>query len=322
MRAVGIVVAFALLISSSDAAKKKADADGSDRMRMELDASGAASEEPPPQTEEMRLREAAAKEGLDYEYRDALKDIMAVLLHGSDASKDSALERLINLAVSSGEAGREQARRLRSAVVAGGALPAVVETLGATEPRRQYLAAASLHALALDDPTTDADNFHQNEICQAGAVTPLVKLLESDEPQVQSAATGALASLAENPTCQAMIAAQGAISPLLSMAHYGSDMQKLGALGALDVLSVNNARVKQQLTQEGAGNVLSGLATMGSNLLREEARDFGARLAEAEAAPMSADAHVKAARQTRMRYDGVRQRAFQRMQGWGQQPQE
>jgi hypothetical protein len=90
----------------------------------------------------------------------------------------------------------------------------------------------------------------------------------------------------------------------------------------LQVLSVNNARVKQQLTQEGAGNVLSGLATMGSNLLREEARDFGARLAEAEAAPMSADAHVKAARQTRMRYDGVRQRAFQRMQGWGQQPQE
>ena len=32
-----------------------------------------------------------------------------------------------------------------------------------------------------------------------------------------------------------------------------------------------------------------------------------------DAAPLE---HVQAARQTRVRYDGVRQRAFQRMQGW------
>ena len=55
---------------------------------------------------------------------------------------------------------------------------------------------------------------------------------------------------------------------------------------------------------------------MGSTLLRDEAKTFGARLAEAQPT-LNAEQHVKAARQTRVRYDGVRQRAFQRMQGWG-----
>ena len=31
---------------------------------------------------------------------------------------------------------------------------------------------------------------------------------------------------------------------------------------------------------------------------------------------MSEQQHIKAARETRMRYDGVRQRAFRRMGGW------
>ena len=165
----------------------------------------------------------------------------AVLLHGSDTSKDSAIEKLVEAAMASGEAGKEQARMFRSAVVAGGGVPALIACLSEDMPRRQYLAASAMHALALDDPTTDADNFHQLEICQAGAVQPLVKLLDSEDLQLQQAATGALSALAENPTCQTMIAAEGAIAPLMAMASYGSDMQKLSAIGALDVLTVNNA---------------------------------------------------------------------------------
>ena len=245
---------------------------------------------------------------------------MAVLLHGSDGSKEAAVERMLSLAVASGEAGREQARMFRSAVVAGGALPALIDTLGAEEPRRKFLAVAAIHALALDDPETDMDNFHSAEICQAGAVPPLVALLETDEPQLQGVVTQALATLAENPICQVMIASENAIGPLLQMAHYGSDMQKLGALGALDVLSVNNPKVLSQLQQSEAPQVLNGLSTMGSGLLRDEAQTFGARVSEtAPSAPMSAGAHLKMARATRMRYDGVRQRAFQRMQVWQQQ---
>ena len=191
----------------------------------------------------------------------------------------------------------------------------VAQALDGTEAtRRVYLAAAAMHALALDDPTTDADNFHAVEICENGAVPPLVRLLDSDDPRIQSAATGALSALAENPTCQTMIAAAGAIAPLVNMAHYGTDMLKLGALGALDVLAVNNADVRQQLTDKGAPKMLQGLASMGSNLLREQAGEFGKSLAEAPPAkPLSEQAHVKQARATRMRYDGVRQRAFRRM---------
>lgn len=140
---------------------KPSDGEGTDRLRSEIDTGGAATEAQPPQSAELAAKEAAATSRLDAEYHDGLKDIMAVLVHGSEASKDAALERLVGLAVSTGEASREQARLFRSAVVAGGALPAVISTLGDEEPRRKYLAAAALHALALDDPETDFDNFHQ-----------------------------------------------------------------------------------------------------------------------------------------------------------------
>lgn len=307
---------LALVLCASVALAKKQDyaGEGADRMAAEIDANGDVEQ---PQSAEMAVHEAAATQGLNAQYKDALTDIMAVLLHGSEASKEAAVERMVGLAVATGEAGREQARMFRSAVVAGGALPALITTLSAEQGRRQWLAAAAIHALALDDPETDMDNFHQREICQAGAVPALVRLLEAEEPQLQSTVTQALATLAENPTCQAMIAAEGAIAPLLQMAHYGSDMQKLGALGALDVLSVNNPKVHAQLQKEGAPQVLTGLASMGSGMLRDEAQTFGARLAEgAPPSKMNAETHVKTARATRMRYDGVRQRAFQRMQGW------
>ena len=44
-----------------------------------------------------------------------------------------------------------------------------------------------------------------------------------------------------NPDSVANWDTEGAIAPLMAMASYGSDMQKLGALGALDVMTVNNA---------------------------------------------------------------------------------
>jgi hypothetical protein len=266
----------------------------------------------------MAAEEAKAIAGLAADITDALTDIMAVLLHGSDTSKEGAIERLVELALGTAQHGQDQARLFRSAVVAGGALPALVMLLSDSEaPKRQYLAASAIHALALDDPTTDADNFHQLEICQAGAVPPLVKLLDAADNQIQHAATGALSSLAENPTCQSMIASAGAIAPLMAMASYGGDMQKLEALSALDVLTVNNAAVADQLKQEGATQLLEGLSSMGSPLLRAEAAEFGSRLKGGVGASLDEAAQVKAARNTRVRYDGVRQRAFRMMESWG-----
>ena len=94
------------------------------------------------------------------------------------------------------------------------------------------------------------------------------------------------------------------------------------AQGALEVLAVNNENVRQRLNVLGGDMVLDGIATMGSTLLREVAKAFGQRLKEKPAAKMDAEAQIKAARQTRMRYDGVRQRAFSRMQGWGETQQQ
>jgi hypothetical protein len=308
-------------VAAAKKGKKKADAeDGFDRMQVEMDANGGTGE-PPPQSPEMAAEEAKAVAGLASDIKASLTDIMAILLHGSGPSQEQAIEQLIHLAASTSEAGPTQARLFRSAVVAGGALPALIAALSAgpdASPSKVFLAATAMHALAHDDPTTDDDNFHAREICESGAVPPLVKLLEAEDPRVQGAATNALSSLAENPMCQSMIAAAGAIAPLVSMAQYAPDMLKLGALSALDVLSVNNADVVRQLGSEGAPEVLQGLASMGSGLLREEAKGFSTRLSEQPTAKRLNDQeHAKAARQTRQRYDGVRQRAFRRMQGWG-----
>ena len=70
----------------------------------------------------------------------------------------------------------------------------------------------------------------------------------------------------------------GAIARLVQMATFAGDMNKLGAVGTLDVLSLNNPQVHAQLRDAGATKVLDGLSTMGSGLLREEAGVLGKRL--------------------------------------------
>ena len=201
-----------VLAVSLAAAAKETELTGAERMAVEIDASG---EQDGGVPNDRSAEEQAAKAGLAQQYSDALVDIMAVLLHGSESSKGGAIERLVELAMDSGGTGAEQARMFRSAVVAGGALPVLIEEAqGGADVQRKYLAATALHALALDDPTTDLDNFHSVEICQHGAVPVLVALLRSEEEQLQAAATGALSQLAENPVCQQMISAAGALEPL------------------------------------------------------------------------------------------------------------
>ena len=157
-----LVLAFSLA-----AAAKETEQTGAERMAVEIDAAGEQSGMPNDRSAE----EQAAKAGLAQQYSDALVDIMAVLIHGSESSKGGAIERLVELAMDSGGTGAEQARMFRSAVVAGGALPVLIEEAqSGADVQRKYLAATALHALALDDPTTDLDNFHSVEICQHGAV--------------------------------------------------------------------------------------------------------------------------------------------------------
>mmetsp|Transcript_11594 Transcript_11594/g.37171 ORF Transcript_11594/g.37171 Transcript_11594/m.37171 type:complete len:301 (-) Transcript_11594:105-1007(-) len=286
--------------------------DVAERMHTEFDAAGGV-------VAPSDLGSFAHAAGLAPELADALTDIMAALQHGSDSSREDAIAQLVQLSVETAEADREQATLFRSAVVAGGALPELVAMLGEAEPWRQALAAAAVHALAVDDPTTDDDNFHSLAICEAGAVAPLVRLLGVDSEEVQASATGALAQLAENPICQQMIAAAGALPPLLKLATFGGDVPRLLAVAALDVLSVNNPLVHQELLTSGAPRVLQGLSTLGTPLLREQASSFHARLKEEKSTAdpkMDHATHVRAARDTRMKYNKLQRRAFQLMEGW------
>ena len=293
-----LLVGVALLLAYAASAKEEPSS--FERLEDEIDDDEAEEGQGSQYASERAGDEMAAKAGMARQYSDALTDIMAVLLHGSDGSKESAVERLIELAMDTGGTGHEQARMFRSAVVAGGALPVLIEEVGSLDMHRQYLAATALHALSLDDPTTELDNFHSLEICQHGAIEPLVRLLSSEHEQLQVAATGALSQLAENPLCQQMIAAAGALEPLTKMATYGSDYHKLGALNALEVLSLNNAATREQLVASGTDKVLDGLSTMGSSLLRKEAGTFKSRL-EAPLADgkVAEGAHVKQVRCSR-----------------------
>lgn len=253
---------------------------------------------------------------LSEQMADSLTDVMAVLLHGSKTSQLGALQRLVQQAVETGGAGAEQAALFRSALVAGGALTELISVLRSDDHERQYWSARALHALALDDPATDVDNHHSEEICAAGAVEPLVVLLSSESEMVQAGAMDALSALAENPTCQRIVAEAGAVAPLAKLVNYGHDSVKLGAMGALDILSVNNPRVHDELIGENVPRVLGGISTMGTTLLRDQAGSFKARLDDTKAkatVPLSNLEHAKAARATRMRYVDLRKRAMKLM---------
>jgi len=116
-----------------------------------------------------------------------------------------------------------------------------------------------------------------------------------------------------------MIAAAGAVEPLMRIATFANDWQKLNALGTLDVLEINNPKVRQQLDRLEAAKLLQGLNSMGSGLLREQAGDFYSRLSEQSSSSsqgMTAAQQMEAARKTRIKYDGVRHRAMRMMQGW------
>ena len=92
------------------AAASNSDQTGAERMAVEIEAAGEQSSMPNDRSAE----EQAAKAGLAQQYSDALVDIMAVLIHGSETSKGSAIERLVELAMDSGGTGAEQETSARS----------------------------------------------------------------------------------------------------------------------------------------------------------------------------------------------------------------
>jgi hypothetical protein len=169
-----LLLPLGLALAVAGARRPADEAEAAENMYVEFDAAGGAVA--PPDMGSFALAPELA---------DALTDILAALQDGDDSSREDAVAHLVQLSVETAEAGREQATLFRSAVVTGGALSELVGMLGEAEPGRQAMAAAAVHALAVDDPTTDDDNFHSLAICEAGAVAPLVAMLSAESEEVQ-----------------------------------------------------------------------------------------------------------------------------------------
>ena len=94
-----------------------------------------------------------------------------------------------------------------------GLIPSLVSLLGRHDDRGvQFIAATTLSTLAM--------NFEdQDKIIEAGAITPLVQLLQPgpDIGNLQSAAAFALANISYDGSGQACIIAAGAIAPLVQL---------------------------------------------------------------------------------------------------------
>ncbi|KAG8470085.1 hypothetical protein KFE25_008506 [Diacronema lutheri] len=258
---------------------------------------------------EGQRREAMAQQMLS----DMLRDVSAMLDHGSPTAKEAAVARLLQMAVQSSSGSMFHPTTFRNAAIRSGVVPKIIKLMAAGNDHAKYLGAGALQALALDDPTTTLDNGHQAAICQMGAVPVLVAMLKQGSGGgraaarsegvyefLQTSAASALGTLAEAEACRRLIVAAGAVEPLVAIAMFGSDQTKLAAIGALDMLQFNAADVKAQVSSAGANSLLKGLTQYGSDVLRESAADVLAGL-NAPAKALSAEQRGEAVKELRLR---------------------
>jgi len=267
------------------------------------DMRGAARHDP-----EGAQREAMAQQMLN----DMLRDVGAMLDHGSATAKEAAIARLLQMAVQTSSGSMFHPTTFRNAAIRSGVVPKIIVLMRDGSDHAKYLGAGALQALALDDPTTTLDNGHQAAICQMGAVPVLVAMLKQGAAGraaarsegvyefLQTSAASALGTLAEAEQCRRSIVQAGAVEPLVAIAMFGSDQTKLAAIGALDMLQFNAADVKAQVSSAGANSLLKGLTQYGSDVLRESAADVLAGL-NAPARALSVEQRGEAVKELRLR---------------------
>ena len=110
----------------------------------------------------------------------------------------------------------------------------------------------------------------REKIAKAGAITPLVTLVQSGTDGQKEYAAGALANLAMNAEYQVLIARAGAILPLVTLVQSGTDGQKEQAAGALRRLAMI-AENKVLIAQAGAIAPLVTLVQSGTAGQKEHA---------------------------------------------------
>ena len=132
-----------------------------------------------------------------------------------------------------------------------------------TAGQKEY-AAGTLWNLALNDE-------NKVLIAQAGAIAPLVTLVQSGTDRQKESAAWALRNLALNDENQVLIAQAGAIAPLVTLVQSGTDGQKEYAAGTLWNLAWNNAEHQVLIAQAGSIAPLVTLVQSGTDGQKEQA---------------------------------------------------
>ena len=144
---------------------------------------------------------------------------------------------------------------------------ALLQTLGS---KTKKFAAMALAALSKDHEVT------QSAIAKAGAIGPLVSLLDGNEgPEAQEAAAGAILALADHEANRHMITESGGIGFLVMLLGCTNPKSREHAEGALVRLSIENAnrvqiikKLVHMLQDPGAGGQEQAAAAL-ANLARE-----------------------------------------------------
>eukprot|EP00873_Tetraselmis_striata_P008985 jgi/Tetstr1/429249/TSEL_001911.t2 len=174
----------------------------------------------------------------------ALPGLVDLLRSGSALAVEAAAGALENLAL---------ADALRGAVVDAGAVPPLVELLGAGGGAAEA-AAGALQNLALDAAARE-------EVVAAGGVAGLVGLLGASEPGAAEAAAGALGNLALNSNGRALLGATGGAPRLVALLG-GGDAAAEAAAGAVENASLDE-RLARQLVDAGAVEALASIVAAG-----------------------------------------------------------
>lgn len=251
--------------------------------------------------------EAAAQKALT----DSLTDALAMLRHGSARAKEMAAEGIGQMAIETTISQPFHPVTFRNACVRAGVVGQLVSLLagGPDDSTQQGMvhALAAIGAIATDDPSTELDNGHALAACEAGAVPPTVQLLRSTDEQLQVGAASLIAVLAENPQCQTLLLAAGAIPALISLATLGNDAAKLRAIAALDLLALNNPKALEAITAGGGQRLLQGIARFGGQQLREVTGELLHSVTQPETLTVAVDTagHARQAHEARLKHSKV-----------------
>lgn len=191
-----------------------------------------------------------------------IKPLLSLLeLSSSSKEKENAMIAIKHLSYHSQER--------QTAICSEGGIPMVVNVLVSSTSNVKDIGAINLSCYAADAVAQIGKKNPANQLAlaEAGAIGPLVAMLGSPTPEMQSTGALAISSLSRN--CfenQAAIARTGAIAPLCTNVRDGSTETREGSASALWSLATDNAPNKATIAKLGGIEPLVSLLVGGSSL--------------------------------------------------------